>query len=336
MSAQNTKRTSGASTSSRSSLSYSFSLAIQFGGTFTPKGNDHLIGGGFLRRGRTHNLIGYPGSGKSLVAVHEALCLVTGTPFFGRNVAKSRVLFVAAEAGKSTLERFQVAAAQRDLEWPLPDLHVAPLAIDLKNSEWVEVVKAALERLQCDVIIIDTAAAAGTGDEGPQDMPKFVAGLNRLSSPEVAIQVIHHTPYGDSNRERGHSSFRGTVDASFTVKKNDTAHVIGASKERDGHTDGEFGQFRVEAVDRGITNLDERWIVPCLRELVTTDAPKQPKETYDPNSGESEKDFIIRKWNAGFSTHKISAMFNGKKGYSHTSIGKKLQAWGYDTNRGKA
>lgn len=242
-------------------------------------GAGHVVGGGFLRLARAHTVIGLPGAGKSMVLCHLAICLRTGEKFFGRPVKKSKVAFFAAEACVSTLDRLIVAAKRAGLPWPIEGLSVIPGGLDLKAPNQLTAVIALINALGAEVVMIDTANASGSGDEGPGDMSAYASALNRVvMETGAALLVSHHTPVSGNPRERGHGSLRGLLDVSAFVEKekhgDDRRLSIG--KARDGEEEL-FGAFQIEGEKLGETNLGEAWVVPYLVETAvkpstTTDA----------------------------------------------------------------
>lgn len=240
---------------------------IQRGMDYRLDGNGHLIGGGFLRRGRAHSCIGEPGAGKSLLLIHASLCLVTGAKFFGRPVQRSRVVFFAAEAASSTLDRFVVAARRAGLGWPVDGLCVLPIPLDLKDSKESDRAIALLKRERADAFFLDTANASGAGAEDNQDMPKFAQAISKMVlQTRAAGMITHHTPIANGARERGHTSLRGMLDLSVVVqKKPNSDREISYSKARDGE-EAPFGTYRIAAETLGQTNLGEPFAVPFLVE----------------------------------------------------------------------
>ena len=245
-----------------------FDEAEQYARHYKVSTDGHLIGGGILRRGRGHSLIGLPGCGKTLFAVYAALSLQSGNGvFFGRPLERAKVVFFACEAMESTLDRFVTGAKRLGLPWPCPGLTVIPCGtIDLKDGECEAEVKRLISRLGADVFFVDTLNAAGAAKEDAEDMGAATRAVTRtIHETKAAGVILHHTPMDGSGRERGHGSFRGMLDLSLFIKDEGGIYSISFSKARD-TAKGALAAFSVGTEVVGTTNLGEEGTVPYLVE----------------------------------------------------------------------
>lgn len=137
------------------------------------------------------------------------------------------VLYVLLEGQASYYPRFR---AWR--EWVgrpeefLPGFHVISGGMSLyergtdleDRSTWTASARGlweAMEQIRPAVLVIDTLSRATAGmDENSSDMAKFVKWLDMARDEfGVSTVVVHHTPIGEANRPRGHSSLKGAASS---------------------------------------------------------------------------------------------------------------------------
>jgi len=186
-------------------------------------------------------LFGPPGEGKSFVGLSWALCVSTGRPWLGYPVRQGQVVYIAAEGGRGIKKR--VAAWMQHHDVPeLPDIHFVLDAVDIRAEGAVEQL---IELLDAKVVgksepflvdgewvdgaaplalvVVDTLSRSFGGEEENDSsaMSSFVEKLEVFSkSRGAAVLTIHHTN-ATGARERGHTSLKGAMEASFkcTSKK---------------------------------------------------------------------------------------------------------------------
>lgn len=187
-------------------------------------------------------LFGDPGCGKSFFAIAAALCVATGSQFYGRDVKRGPVIYVAGE-GRNGLKR-------RMMAWSLANkvghddapLFVSMMPAALTDADMVKEVQAAIELVSVDhgppvLIVIDTLARNfGPGDENStQDMSKFIQAADDLRTiSQATILIVHHSGHGDKGRARGAMALKGALDAEYRLDRDEAGIIrMEATKMKD-------------------------------------------------------------------------------------------------------
>lgn len=180
----------------------------------------------FLPRTGLAAIYGKPGSLKSFVAVHIALCCAAEREWAGRRVSQCPVVYIAAE-GASGLRKRKAGYA---LAWPelpadipfylvsaAPNLGADPgdlpsLIADIESSTVVP-----------GLIVLDTLAQTlGAGDENGAGMTVFAKNAAALAARfNALVLIVHHVGHGETaqQRMRGHSSLHGALDAQILCER---------------------------------------------------------------------------------------------------------------------
>jgi hypothetical protein len=202
-------------------------------------------------------LSGEPGCGKSFLALHLALCIATGQPFFGRAVTKGRVLFIAGEGLSGLSKRRRAWEKVYNGSRPVgPGLVVCRQAMpfDLAVPGKTPDVLAQLdEELRADcaehgtlaLVVVDTLAACMTAPENDTDaMMRFLRGLRGLTDAfNCAALVLHHPPKAGSDAIgagffRGAGALYGALDVGLSLRRDrETRHLVLNPNEKDAKDD---------------------------------------------------------------------------------------------------
>lgn len=181
-------------------------------------------------------LFGPPGEGKSFVGLDWALCVSTGKPWLGRyDVRQGQVVYIAAEGGRGIKKRV-AAWMQHHRVDELPDIHFVLDAVDIRADGAVEELIELLDRkvvgesepflvdgewvegaAPLALVVVDTLSRSFGGEEENDSsaMSSFVEKLEFFSkSRGASVLTIHHTN-ATGARERGHTSLKGAMEASF-------------------------------------------------------------------------------------------------------------------------
>jgi hypothetical protein len=171
-------------------------------------------------------IFGKPGSFKSFVALHIALCVALGRPWSRRRVAQRNVVYIAAEGSAGLRKRkagYQVAQPDFPADIRFALISGAPnLGTDKGDlAALVAAIEAA--DIKPGLIVLDTLAQTiGAGDENGAGMTAFVANAGALASRfNALVLIVHHTGLGDDRRMRGHSSLNGALDAQILCERVD-------------------------------------------------------------------------------------------------------------------
>ncbi|UPG72895.1 helicase RepA family protein [Roseomonas gilardii subsp. gilardii] len=197
-------------------------------------------------------IFGQPGCGKSLVGPLLCHAVAEGRRVFGRRTRKSRVLYIAAEAGADMEVRF---CAMRERYGDVEGLDLIAVPIDLQdqNSGDLEYLLAEIARLKPDLIVVDTIAAAfpGLEENEARDMGRAVRILRSLTEPSgAAVLAIHHAPK-EGNTPRGWGGLNGDADVTMRVEgQDDQPRSVTFGKNRNGPSGHAF-TFGLELVELG-------------------------------------------------------------------------------------
>ena len=181
---------------------------------------------------------GAPASGKSFMAVDLALCIASGKPWHDHKVSQGGVVYFAGE-GVAGLRRRIAAWVQcnPDQKNAVHDnFFLAERACHLPDD-----LQMVIDTLACvpklKMIVLDTLQRTMTGDENStRDMSAYIQALDSIKTayPELTIMVIHHTGHGASDRARGSSVLKASLDTEMFVGKDpDGVITVGNTKMKD-------------------------------------------------------------------------------------------------------
>jgi hypothetical protein len=249
---------------------------------------------GFLDREQTSLAWGETGCGKTFLALDLGLHVAAGRDWFSRKVEQGAVVYVAAEAGRSIINRAVAWRTNHGLDGADIPFAAVTSPIDLchPNARGVETLITAIRDATLGrplaLVIIDTVsrALAGGNENAPGDMGAFVRSLDRLREEfRCHVLAVHHSGKVPSRGARGHSLLRAAVDTEIEVVRDDKLKVSTASttKQRDG-TSGEQIAFRLRAVELG-RNDDGDPVTSCAVEP-TDELPQKtrPKSKLPPGA----------------------------------------------------
>jgi AAA domain len=209
----------------------------------------------FLGVGEMSALYGMPGTAKSALAGDLGAHVAAGLPWFGRQVSKGSVLFIAAERG-ALVERRMAAWLHYGID-DIP-LGIVAKSLDLRsNRKDADAVIECCDRLQKSfghdprLVIIDTLSRvlAGGDENAPRDMGQLVANLTYVQEGTGAhVLAIHHVPQGQL-RLRGHGSLLGSMDTTVSLEKSRSGSVTATIDKNNDGPEGQTIAFRLEAVE---------------------------------------------------------------------------------------
>jgi hypothetical protein len=219
---------------------------------------------GVFEKGTTSVAYGDSGSGKTFFAAYLAFCIALGRPFFGREVTRGLVVYIAAEAGASMRRR--IAAFRRELgleaEGDVPFFLIASPVDLLDSTADLVALIAEIKRAMAEqpdypllLIVIDTLSRvlAGGDENSAKDMGHLVRNIERLRAETQAhLLIVHHTGKDANRGARGHNLLRAAIDTELEVSKSANLGVSTAqvTKQRDAETGAVFA-FRLKPVELG-------------------------------------------------------------------------------------
>lgn len=197
--------------------------------------------GDTLDRGTVAVLAGSWGSGKSFLALDWAACVATGRPWHGREIERTRVLYVAAEGAAGLHARLSAWEAAWGTTVHPDYLNVLPMAPNLSRASERLALIDAVKLNGYGLVVIDTLAkcAVGMDENAARDMGVMVDVLYRIqaATPHGTVLVLHHA--GKSGTIRGSSALEAGVDTVYLVRKDGDEVTLSRAKAKDRAQDDE-------------------------------------------------------------------------------------------------
>lgn len=178
-------------------------------------------------------LFGPSGGGKSFVGVDWSCHVSTGLPWFGRQVKRKRVLYIAAE-GASGLAR-RVRSWEKDRGARADDLYVAPQASNAMSVPDMVLLSQEIQERQIGMVVVDTLARSMTGgdENAAQDIGIVVNALEQIKAThDCAVVLIHHSGV-ERGRPRGSTALRGAMDTVVICEGTPGRVTITCDKQKD-------------------------------------------------------------------------------------------------------
>lgn len=230
---------------------------------------------GMLGSGQMSVTYGESNSGKTFFACDVALHVAFGWEWFGRQVERGGVIYVAAEGSFGIRNRVAAFRKHYGIE-PSADAPFAiiPTAVNLRDPDadtgaLIATIRGAAARISVPVrlIVIDTLsrAMAGGNENASDDMGALVANADQIRQATGAhFMFVHHSGKEAARGARGHSLLRAATDTEIEVTRDKDAGVSAAkiTKQRDLPVEGEFA-YRLEVVELG-TNQRGKTVTSCV------------------------------------------------------------------------
>lgn len=235
---------------------------------------------GVLEREQISVMVGASGTGKTFLAGDLSAHIAAGLDWLDRRVASGGVVYIAAEAGRSIVNRISgwKLAHDYDEDSQIP-LAAVTSGIDLCHADsgdldrLVEAIRAAqLDPLA--LVVIDTVSRvlAGGDENSPGDMGALVRSLDRLRDElRCHVLAVHHLGKDASRGGRGHSLLSCAADTIIEVVRDEASRISTATitKQRDGATGAQI-PFRLRQIELG-QDQDGDPVTTCVVE--PADAP---------------------------------------------------------------
>lgn len=225
-------------------------------------------------------------SGKSFLAIHMAMCIATGMPFFGNKVLMpGLVVYQAGEGETGIRKRFRAWRQYFDVKpGTMIPLYIIEQKIDIFNPQadtvpFIDEIHNICRTYDAPLraIFIDTLAKASIGadENSGRDMGVVLSNVDRISDafPRANTGLVHHMNAGGT-KLRGHTSVYANVDQVVVVAKNEDGKTSTATLDK--QKDGESGikiPFDLYQVEIGRRPIDGKPITSCV--VVPTSAELQ-------------------------------------------------------------
>jgi len=247
---------------------------------------DYLVEGWWTERGRS--VIGGPSkSGKSFLAIHLAMCVARGLPFFDIPVKEGAVVYQAGEGGWGIKKRFKAYRKHFEVG-PDEDVPIVPLtarvnlyAKDGDTQPLIDEIKAWSLTLSkpLRLVVIDTlsTATAGANENDGKDMSVVLDHIARIEHEcGVHVCLVHHMN-ADGKKLRGHTSIYANVDQVVLVTVDPMTKIRTAllDKQKDDE-DGLKLTFSLQSVQIGANAKTGRDQTSCV--VVTVDEKEKLKK----------------------------------------------------------
>ncbi len=245
---------------------------------------------GLLDLGGFALIYGPSASGKSFFTADLAQQIATAQPWRGRKVTPGLVVYIAAEAGRSILQRFigwrdnRMGEAAEQI--PLAVITKGPSVL-MKQDQVALAEQLRDLEIQCALplvlVVFDTLSRSipGGDENESRDMTEVIGFADYLRETfGTATAFVHHSGKDATRGARGHSALFAAADLVMLIDN----HQATVEKCRDGVA-GEKFPFALEPIDLGVDE-DGDPIMTCL--LSHTDESGIPTKRKPP-TGRNQK-----------------------------------------------
>lgn len=177
--------------------------------------------GGLLEHGGLTCIIGTPGAGKSTLGLDMACHIATGRRWQGRDVLKTRVLYLPGEGLRGVVSRLNAWEESHNASVG-DDMIVGSGIIQLgaTREAWAEL-REFVARQGIGLIIFDTFARMATNidENSATDVGKAIKRFDQIRElTHCGVLVVHHTGKANPDVARGSSALNGALDSELLVR----------------------------------------------------------------------------------------------------------------------
>jgi len=212
----------------------------------------------FIEKDTSAMIFGDSGSGKSFAGIDIGLSVAKKPDWQGFEVNQSGAVFYIAGEGLAGInKRMKAHANHYEYDLASVPFFVSDRPARILERESITEIQTAIDELRKDhgepiLIIIDTLNRNfGNGDENSTaDMTRFNAGIDDIRSCyHCAVLIIHHSGLSATERARGASALRASLDWEYRLTKNaDSTRTLTCTKSKD-HAPPEPLSFKLEEVN---------------------------------------------------------------------------------------
>ena len=189
----------------------------------------------FIRARGMTVLYGPSGGGKSFAALDWSLCVASGERFYGQEVKRGPVVYIAAEGASGYYKRAQAWCSDRGVA-DVPGFRVWLEPVNFYAGDTAALEAAISELDQPPVLmVIDTLARClvGGDENSARDVGLFLHNAERLAKRlEAGLLIVHHTGK-NGELERGSSALRGGADTMLSLKPAGEGLKLTCEKQKD-------------------------------------------------------------------------------------------------------
>ena len=201
---------------------------------------------------------------KSFFAIDMAVCVASGTPFFGRRIKQSGpVVFIAGEGAGGLARRFEACCRKYGL-----DLKSLPIYFNRDNKDLMApVIVKDLNNLGDQIkkdhgryplmYFFDTYNTSSSADENKaEDFATTLGHLREITNYQGAVPAIIHHPGKDGKTYRGSSAMGAGMDTEIFMDRQDGSDITTVSnpKQKEGEA---FLPFTIESEEVILGQNDE-------------------------------------------------------------------------------
>jgi hypothetical protein len=175
-------------------------------------------------------------AGKSILALHLAICAASGQPFlFKFKTRKSKVLYLQTEIGNYQMKLRLEAATNNQFDQIEDNLFIASYRLKLDKKAGLDLLEKMIVEVGVEVVILDPFYTLhNSSEDSSSEMAPILTNLRALAHKyNVFILLIHHqgkfkegTSSQTGHKHRGSSSFADVPDGSLSLKRTSPEEAV--------------------------------------------------------------------------------------------------------------
>ncbi|MBC8497159.1 MAG: AAA family ATPase [Chloroflexi bacterium] len=189
---------------------------------------------GYIESGSLGCVFGASGSYKTFLTLDMALSVASGKDWHGKPVKQGAVYYFFGEGSRGFGRRVKAWMSHHGINGKIP-FHGFNNAVSM-NEKNLEDLKLAIDKEQPILVIVDTLNRHFDGNENDTgDMTKFITALDEIGivTGDTAKIIVHHTGNEHSNRGRGSSALRASMDFEFRTEADGNGVSMTNTKSKD-------------------------------------------------------------------------------------------------------
>lgn len=215
---------------------------------------------GLLPRAALGLIYGDSGTGKTFVALDQAMAVALGLEWRGGRTKQGKVAYIVAEGATGFQDRISAYCQAHGVDRARLPLRILAAAPNMMNNKKdapggvADLCRALQKEGPLAAIYVDTyARVMGEGNENEaKDTNLVIAHCALLHELTGAIVIlIHHSGKNAANGARGSGALRAAADVEYAVAKATGRHTFKVTKMKDGE-DGKSYAFRLNSVTIGM------------------------------------------------------------------------------------